>query len=81
MLMRYSKRPAAEDRKTWHAAPPCMWRARPQGTPLTAIAEFFGLSHYGRVSGSNSRFETRMKQDKPLARIVDRVNKTINKQT
>ncbi len=51
------------------------------GQPLTAIATYFGLSHYGSVSGSNSRFELRMDGDKQLAQRMNRVHKTINKQT
>lgn len=46
--------------------------------PLTDIADYFGLSHYGSVSGSNSRFEMRMKQDTGLAKAVERAIKNIN---
>ena len=46
--------------------------------PLTDIADYYGMNHYGSVSGSNSRFETRMKQDKRIANAVERVIKNIN---
>jgi putative transposase len=49
------------------------------GLPLTNIAEYFGLGHYGSVSGANSRFEARMADDKQLLSKVMRLNKTINK--
>ena len=49
------------------------------GLPLTTIAEYFGLSHYGSVSGANSRFEARMVDDKQLLSKVMRLNKAINK--
>ena len=45
------------------------------GLPLTTIAEYFGLSHYGSVSGANSRFEARMVEDKQLLSKVMRLNK------
>ncbi len=51
------------------------------GLPLTTIAEYFGLSHYGSVSGANSRFEARMDKDKGLVSKLMILNKTINKQT
>jgi len=51
------------------------------GQSLTAIATYFGLSHYGSVSGSNNRFELRMDGDKQLVQRVARVNKIVNKQT
>lgn len=49
------------------------------GLPLRTIAEYFGLSHYGSVSGANSRFEARMNKDKELASKLMILNKTINK--
>jgi len=51
------------------------------GLSLATIARQFSLSHYGSVSGSNGRFGIRLQEDKKLARIVNRINKTINKQT
>ena len=47
------------------------------GKPLGAIAEAFGLAHYGSVSGVISRFAKRIQQDKSLARLVRDAENTI----
>jgi REP element-mobilizing transposase RayT len=44
---------------------------------LGEIAEAFGLTHYGSVSGMISRFTKRMQQDKTLAETVRKAEKTI----
>ena len=47
------------------------------GKPLGEIAEVFGLSHYGSVSGIIGRFARQMQEDKVLAALVNKTEKTI----
>ena len=47
------------------------------GKPLSEIAEVFGLAHYGSVSGIINRFAKRIQQDKTLADMVRKAEKTI----
>ena len=51
------------------------------GHSLTNIAEHFGLSHYGSASGAISRFDKLLAADDRLKKKVERLLKTINKQT
>jgi REP-associated tyrosine transposase len=51
------------------------------GRSLETIALYFGLSHYGSVSGANRRFEMRLEGDDALRRQLLRINKIISKQT
>jgi len=49
------------------------------GYSLNEIAEYFGLNHYGSVSGLVKRFEYLLQEDRSLARRVNRLLKVINK--
>ncbi len=50
------------------------------GLPLTEIAEYFGLSHYGSVSGLVSKFEQLIKEDLEVKQLILNVEEIINKQ-
>jgi REP element-mobilizing transposase RayT len=51
------------------------------GHSLNEIAEYFGLNHYGSVSGAISRFDKLLVDNNDIQRKVERVLKTVNKQT
>ena len=51
------------------------------GHSLNEIAEHFTLNHYGSVSGAISRFAKLMADNGDIQKKVERVLKTINKQT
>jgi len=45
---------------------------------LNEFAEYFGLNHYGSVSGLVKRFEYLLQEDRSLARRVNRLLKVVN---
>ena len=47
---------------------------------LSALAEAFGLAHYGSASGMISRVAKRIQQNKSLEKMVRKVEKTIKVQ-
>lgn len=49
------------------------------GLPLNKIATQFGLSHYGSVSSSIARFEQQIKGDSQLKKMMQQLEKKINK--
>ena len=51
------------------------------GLPLNEIANQFGFSHYGSVSGSIARFDRQISEEPHLAKLMRKVENIINKRT
>ena len=51
------------------------------GLPLNEIAQQFGFSHYGSVSGSIAKFDRQINEDPHIAKLMCNVDNIINKQT